>query len=371
MALRYPSTNDMRCFVGGVPIHGETSEQRTLLSMSRSATQHTFPRTVIGDAHEQHGYLRRAGARMSLSGLWDERFGLHPVIAAGSPGAGGSNDGLPVTFSSQGIAAGSRSTIAEHGVWTGQTITSSDGMPAQVEAECELSNYTGAYCIAEQVFRGGSTQNTAGLSLRGRDIPVRQTTNVLEAEQGDQAFGFQVAASDVGLFREDEAIEFPGSQVSGIFYITNIVSTQGVAWANITVTRNPSGNPPASLSAFSLSDRRSVQNVSVVSEQSGERAALVHVSAIALQGLTRIAVEPQGQQAGSNAWTPILPAVNLDGLSDGDRRALWFDIPDGTHSSTAVRVQLRVATSLGVLGGRPDYSVGLRADFASRGANLR
>ena len=78
------------------------------------------------------------------------------------------------------------------------------------------------------------------------------------------------------------------------------------------------------------------------------------------------AASPQVPEAGSDAGERLRRAAQ-----DGDRRAVWFDIPDGTHSSTAVRVQLRVANNLGSLGGRPDYGVGVRADFAPRGANRR
>ena len=363
MALRYPSTSDLRLFVGGRPVHGETPEARTLRSMERTATQHLYDRTVIGDSDTRHAYLRRGGARFAVSGYWDEEHGLHPVIDAGAP-PGGSNDGLPVTFSANGPGAGTKSTVAQHGIWTGETISSPAGEPVMVEAECELSNYATALCIGEARVTGGPMPTLGGLTLRGPDITVRQTVPVLQEVAGQNQFQFQVSERDaVRYLSEDEAIEFPGSQIPGIFYIANIV--HGPVWSNVFVERRP----VVSLAGFNAGQRNSVRNLAVVSTQRGARAAVVHLADLAMQDRVRLDVIVQGQEAGSNAWTAVVPGQNIDVAAPADaafRRGIWFDIPDGTHSTTAVRVQLRFANAAGVLGARLDYAASVRADFVTR-----
>lgn len=367
MALRFPSGSDIRLFVGGDPVHGEDAEERTLRTLARAGAHMDFPYNTIGDADDRFGYLIRRNGSMSVTGLWDDRFGLHPMLAAATPG--NSNEGLPVTASYQGTAPGTRSVIAEHGIWSGAEITSSDDAPVMVAANCKLSGYATALCIGEARLAGGGrlNLNAAGLSLRSRGIPVVQSTNVLTAIDGDNQFSFQVEASVARQYlAEDEAVEFPGSRITGIFYIATLEILPGVRYATVVVERRPR----AVLSAFSIGDRRSVRTVSVISQQTGRRAALVHVADVRRQDRTRLEVELRGQAAGSAVWTPVVPAVTLDiPASPQDqhyRRGIWFDIPEGTHSDTAIQVQIRFVDNSGNVGGRPDYAASVRADFAPR-----
>ena len=376
MAFSYVS-QDLRLYVGGRRVHGWDDASRTLRSMSRTAEHHTFDRTSIGDPAVRHGYLRSRGGTLQVSGFYDEAYGLQPMLKRATPRrSGGSNTGLPVTFSTQGARTESRSTIVRTAQWTSETTTSSDGEPVMIDTEAQMSDYRDALLVYEGQATGGGSQGLGDLDLQTQHIPIRQTTNVLELINGDMSYLFQVPNEylDGGAIAVGDDIEFgpqgSGGTIPGIFRITAANATSS-GYTNVTVERNPR----ASLTSFGILLRQATRTLSVIDTFDGDRISLVHVSNLTRQDCTQLRVTIQGRVAGSPAWstfgagaqgTVTVSIPTGAGEDAAFTRAFYFDPGDGVRGIARARVMIEFLTPANAVGGRSDYSAFVRYDLAPR-----
>lgn len=370
MPLRFPS-RDPRLLVGGLSVLGRADDpaSRTIDSLQRTFTPHNYPRTVVGDSADRHGYLERGGMQVSVSGFYDGDHGIQPMFERGTPGPAGTVTGLPVTFSMHSDDPASASSIAQTSQWAQEQTTSSNDQPVMVSAEGSMSTYRPARCIFGGTITGGGEQVSAGLSQATRRIPIRATADRLFVISGQTQFTAQMADEDVRRYlREDDDVRFltgnAQSRVTGNYRVANIQRSPGVTWDTVVFDTIPAGG---SVAAFTLSDRQSVDGLSIIDTFTGARSALVHVSRLTPHDGETLGVSIQGQAPGSSAWAMIGTEQTAPTAAGADfAQAFWFDLPESTRGLGSVRVRLRFLTSANVPGARTDYTATVRADFAPR-----
>ena len=381
MALSYVS-QDLRLYVGGAPIHGLVERARTLRSMARTVEHRTHDRTSIGDPAMRYDYVNSRGGTLSVNGFYDDEHGLQPLMERATPKtSGGSTTGLPVTFSTQGARAESRSVIARSAQWTSENTTGAAGEPVMIDAEAQMSDFRSALFVYEGQATGGGSQGLGDLNLETQNIPVRQTSPVLELVNGAMAYLFQIPNTyfDSGALAVGDDIEF-GPQVaspgmpdvapSGIFRVSQANATSS-GYTNVTVALTP----PSSLAGIGPLLRNAVRTISVVDTFDGDRISLVHVSNLTRQDCSQLRVTIQGRVAGSPSWSTFgagaqgsvtVPIPTGAGEDAAFTRAFYFDPGDGVRGIARARVLVEFLTPANAVGGRSDYSAYVRYDLAPR-----
>ena len=376
MALSYVS-QDLRLYVGGAPIHGLVERARTLRSMARTVEHRTHDRTSIGDPAMRYDYVNSRGGTLSVNGFYDDEHGLQPLMERATPKtSGGSTTGLPVTFSTQGARAESRSVIARSAQWTSENTTGAAGEPIMIDAEAQMSDFRSALFVYEGQATGGGSQPLGDLDLRTQMIPLRRTTNVLDLIGGGFEYNFQIPNSyfDSESVAVGDDIEFgpqgSGGTVPGIFRILQLNATSS-GYTEVVVERVPR----ATLSSFGILLRQAARTISVVDTFDGDRISLVHVSNLNRRDCTQLRVTIQGRVAGSPSWSQFgagalgsvtVPIPTGAGEDAAFTRAFYFDPGDGVRGIARARVLVDFLTPANAVGGRSDYSAYVRYDLAPR-----
>ena len=359
----YASGSDLRLFVGGVPVHGTDAASRTLRSMSRAATQATYRRTAIGDAEERRGSLRRTAMTMAVQGWYEPNAGLKPVLDRTDP------TGLPVTFSSEGVAAGSRATIAREGVWEEETPSSSDDQPMVIDAACHLNEHATGLCLYDGRNAGGGQQGTAPLSQATRPVPIRTEGLRIDIISNRQQLRLEVSEGNARMLMRGDYVQLVTgsvvSQVTGTYHVDNLQQPSG-GYVGVILT----SVPPAE-QTWTPSQRNSVDGLVILDTFNGDRAALVHVSNLARRDAETLRVSLQGRAPGQLPWNTLGPAQSTPiptatGADAAFAAAYWLPVPPDTRNVNTVRVLVEFLTSAGVPGALNTYTSTMRADFSPR-----
>ena len=359
----YASGSDLRLFVGGTPVHGTDADSRTLRSMARTATQATYRRTSIGDAEERRGSLRRTTLTMAVQGWYERAAGLKPVLDRTDP------TGLPVTFSTEGTAPGSRSTIAREGVWEDETPSSSDDEPMIIDAACHLNEHATGLCLYDGRNTGGGQQGTAPLSQATRPVPIRTAGLRIEIIDAGNQLRLEVAEGNARMLMRGDYVQLVTgsvvSQVTGTYHVDNLQQPSG-GFVGVILS-----SVPPTTQTWSPSQRNSPDGLVILDTFNGDRAALVHVSNLARRDAETLRVSLQGRAPGQVAWNTLGPAQTTPiptaaGADAAFAEAYWLPVPANTRNVNTVRVLVEFLTSAGVPGALNTYESTMRADFSPR-----
>lgn len=350
MALRY-RRSDIRLYVGGRAVHGLTADARTLRSIGWQSAFPNERRTAIGDASERYTYLRSKSGTLTVEGFFDHAHGLQPMLNDVLPGAGG--DALPVTVSTTGGAARSRSIVAESAQWNGRTIPGPAGALELVNAEAQLSNFADALCIGEGRQVGSGAVNVGDLDLQSAPLPILLGSPRVQLISGSTELLFNM---NTALFHRHLHIG------SDIVFEPNLTGTYRVltevpnAGGSSAITAGlPGGgviNAPSGI-------RDALTSIRVVDTFAGDRVGLVHLQGVVPRDAQTLEVAMQGTAPGTNAWADVGTPQSVGIAAEGADwvRSFRFPLDAGIRSVARVRVQLRFQLAGGALGAAPNYEI--------------